>query len=244
MLTMLAASAPGSVLVLGYVLTVIAIVIGMMFEWGRERPVRRVDLPVSLAGHPVDVSGNPGSIVVGNGTRLALKVRRCCGGTLSIVSHGRAVRNLFGSLPVDIGAPEFVVHAAPRKYALWLFDPSRRADVISTLRRLARHGDVEIRISVGEVEIRVDNLLLTRSDQRALLDAARELVGHVTTAPRAGVAWVEAPVHGMCPVCATELVEPAWRCDRCGVPQHRECRDYIGRCAIYGCEPERRRRTA
>ena len=41
-----------------------------------------------------------------------------------------------------------------------------------------------------------------------------------------------------CPICRTG-VEPrhAFLCSRCGVLSHLDCRAFVGRCAIYGCEP-------
>jgi hypothetical protein len=262
MLPMIASAPPGAFLAVAWLVIVVIVVIGATLErGGHESRLRdvgpRIGATLCPATDPdrssmvVDVQGNPGRISYSRHpqdySRLSLKVRRCCGGTLSIVSRRQdgAIQNLFGSTPVATGDGDFdrdfVVHAAPQKYARWLFAPSRRSDVVATLRRLALYGDVSVRISVGEVDVKVAGQLTRESDVKLLLRAGGELVGYATTTPLAGE---PAPLSGICPVCATPLSEPAWRCDRCRVPHHRECRDYIGRCAIYGCEPQPRRRAA
>lgn len=50
-----------------------------------------------------------------------------------------------------------------------------------------------------------------------------------------------------CPVCGYAVAETAMSCSRCFVLYHPRCWSYIGRCAIYGCRPDRpppRRRAA
>ena len=39
-----------------------------------------------------------------------------------------------------------------------------------------------------------------------------------------------------CPVCRTEVLTEAHDCPRCGTVHHKECWDYAGGCAIFGCE--------
>lgn len=43
---------------------------------------------------------------------------------------------------------------------------------------------------------------------------------------------------GRCPVCS-DVVDrlQAAICDRCGASQHLDCQRFVGRCAIFGCEP-------
>lgn len=43
-----------------------------------------------------------------------------------------------------------------------------------------------------------------------------------------------------CPVCATTcdaVLAVVLACGSCGVPHHRDCLEYFGRCGIYGCAP-------
>ncbi|MBI4864927.1 MAG: hypothetical protein HY815_32410, partial [Candidatus Riflebacteria bacterium] len=40
-----------------------------------------------------------------------------------------------------------------------------------------------------------------------------------------------------CAVCADPIADDAVACPDCGVPYHRECHEYLGGCAIYGCIP-------
>jgi hypothetical protein len=45
---------------------------------------------------------------------------------------------------------------------------------------------------------------------------------------------------GLCPVCAASLDAEAVRCVRCESPHHRECWDYVGSCATFGCGGDQR----
>ncbi len=38
-----------------------------------------------------------------------------------------------------------------------------------------------------------------------------------------------------CPVCRSSLSGELINCDKCSTPHHKECWDYIGHCAIFGC---------
>ena len=42
-----------------------------------------------------------------------------------------------------------------------------------------------------------------------------------------------------CPVCATNVDFDAVVCPRCSSPHHRECWEYVGGCAIFGCDEQR-----
>ena len=47
---------------------------------------------------------------------------------------------------------------------------------------------------------------------------------------------------GKCPVCSDASGELAKRCQGCNAAYHRECWDYLGGCAIFGCEDRYRAR--
>ena len=57
------------------------------------------------------------------------------------------------------------------------------------------------------------------------------------------ITFVEDPA-GRCPICTSALKEPLIRCSRCRSPHHRECWEYLGYCATYGCDPRAGRRAA
>jgi hypothetical protein len=44
-----------------------------------------------------------------------------------------------------------------------------------------------------------------------------------------------AVVTGRCPICAQAVETGIVRCPDCDVPHHAECRQYYGRCGVYGC---------
>jgi hypothetical protein len=46
-----------------------------------------------------------------------------------------------------------------------------------------------------------------------------------------------------CPVCGAPIERPPRLCPSCDTPHHPECWEYAGGCAIFGCDPQRRRLT-
>lgn len=59
------------------------------------------------------------------------------------------------------------------------------------------------------------------------------VVGEVQDAVR-----VEGPVISReCPVCAEGVEGEGRRCERCETLHHADCWDYLGHCAIFGCQP-------
>lgn len=38
-----------------------------------------------------------------------------------------------------------------------------------------------------------------------------------------------------CPICGVPLMSPIWVCRHCETPHHRDCAEYFGGCAIFGC---------
>ncbi len=178
-------------------------------------------------------------------TSLLLGVPDYRGGSLEIRPPG-----FLPSQGIPIGDrrfdEDFVVEAYPRELAYWIFADPRRCEAIATVRRLAGYGSVSITMRAGWLEVRVGNCLKDEASLRALVRSASEMTGYMLTPPgETGIRWVEVrPLTGTCPVCSTALAAPVLRCDRCDTPHHEQCWDYLGRCAVYGCEPQPRRRAA
>jgi hypothetical protein len=201
----------------------------------------------------VQVRDNAGRLTFAEGkeahTLLALGVPEYRGGSLSI--NPETFVGLFWVDDLRIGDrrfdEDFVVQAHPPELASWIFAPQRRAEVIATIRRLTRYGGVSIQIRAGSLEVRVDSCLKDEAALRSLLQTASELIGYMLTAPGdSGIVWGESleRLTGSCPVCSAPLGAPIRRCERCQAPHHAECFEYLGRCAIFGCEPQPRRRAA
>jgi hypothetical protein len=128
-----------------------------------------------------------------------------------------------------------------------VFDPETRPRAMDAVRRLGIYPGFSLEFEARSLEIRFNGTIDDEAFVRALQRSAEELVAIVFGPPPAiGVEWgesVEQPA-GRCPICSTVLREPLIRCLRCRAPHHRECWDYLGRCAVYGCEPNPRRRAA
>lgn len=178
-------------------------------------------------------------------TLLVLRVPDYRGGRLEINPPG-----FFAVTGIPIGDRRFdedvVVQAYPRELAYWIFADARRCEAIATVRRLMGYGAVSIAMRAGSLEIRVGSCLKDEVSLRALLRSASEMTGYMLLPPgETGIRWVETrALTGICPVCSTALAAPVLRCDRCDTPHHEQCWDYLGRCAVYGCEPQPRRRAA
>jgi len=171
-------------------------------------------------------------------TLLALRVPAYRGGSLEIDPpwQGWFLR------PAGRRIGGLSLHSYPEELADWIFAPQRRDEALGTVRRLSRYGRVSVAMRAGSLEVRVGACLMDEASIRGLLRTASELIGYMLTPPgECGIRWVDArPLAGSCPVCATLLAHPVTRCGRCDTPHHEQCWDYLGRCAVYGCEPRRR----
>ena len=53
------------------------------------------------------------------------------------------------------------------------------------------------------------------------------------------ISILRAGVTGSCSLCRTPALSEVQACPECRSPYHRECWEYVGRCAIYGCPGSR-----
>lgn len=69
-----------------------------------------------------------------------------------------------------------------------------------------------------------------------LLEAILMGKGHEVTSKQLKVIDVLTGAKGaQCPICGETIHARPLRCAKCGVPHHRECWEYVGSCAIFGC---------
>src|SRR5262249_9815413 len=103
-----------------------------------------------------------------------------------------------------------------------------------------------LKVVPGLLEIQVTECLKDVPVVLAMKRTAEEFVGFLTSKGEAGIQFVESAerMSGNCPICTSVLREPLVRCARCRSPHHAECWTYLGRCAVYGCEPRSGRRAA
>lgn len=178
-------------------------------------------------------------------TTLRLPLSSFQGGTIEIVEDPLPYFGPIHRSMLAIGDERFDrafdVRSSPVSLAVSLFAPSRRAAVIATIRRFEGQA-LSIKAGNGWLDVRVGGLL-EEAGLLLLMRTAEEMVVHL--AGDDGIRWVESQtLTGTCPVCSSALAEPLVRCSRCDTPHHEECWRYLERCAVYGCDPQKRRRAA
>lgn len=174
-------------------------------------------------------------------TKVTVPVPSFKGGSLEI-SRNTSIFGLFRGATVAIGDETFDagynVYASPKTLAGQVFAPERRRQVMATVRRFE---NPTITVEHRSLEIRVVGVL-EEAGLRLLIQTADEMMGYLVDSE--GIHWVESQsLAGICPVCTTPAAEPVAVCPRCRVPHHQQCWDYLGRCAVYGCDPLKRRRA-
>src|SRR5579859_1413040 len=185
------------------------------------------------------------------GTRLRVRIPQWTEGALKIVpaSAARTVLGLLGTESCKVGDRLFDSHyrveAHPVALVRRIFTTERAGEVVETVRRFHGCPGFSLSLKPGWLEIQIRECLKELPVVLGMERAASDFVGYLLGVDDPGMVWgevVERPT-GRCPICTTELREPLVRCERCRSPHHRECWDYLGRCATFGCEPSPRRRA-
>jgi hypothetical protein len=185
-------------------------------------------------------------------TKLRVRIPSFTEGTLRILPDGPS-RNFLEFLrerSCKVGDPLFDTHyrvqADPVGLIPRIFTPERTGEVVDTVRRLRACPGFSLRLEPGWLEIRVGECLTDVPVVLGMERTASEFVGYLMGAGHPGIQCgdVVERMAGLCPICTTVLAEPLVRCERCRSPHHKECFEYLGRCATFGCEPSPRRRAA
>ena len=163
---------------------------------------------------------------------------------------GWGMLRLLGFNSVRIGDPtfdEWFAVTGDVSLIRRVFNLENRARAMEAVRRLGIYPGFSLEFEIRSLQIRFNGTLDEEVFARAVKRSAEDLVAIVLGPPLAtGIEWGESAERaaGLCPICTTVLKEPVVRCPRCRAPHHRECWDYLGRCAVYGCEPKPGRRAA
>jgi hypothetical protein len=185
-------------------------------------------------------------------TSLEVRLQRPVEGSLTIRPNA-AGRNFLGFVGSDykgVGDRRFdgsyIVTSSPESLTGRIFAPDRREDVIRTVRLLNGCPGYLLRLEPGRLIVQVSECLRDSLQVLKLRRTVEEFLGYVMSMPEPGIEWGESveQLTGRCPICAQGLREPLIRCDRCRAPHHRDCWEYLGRCAVFGCDPKPRRRAA
>jgi hypothetical protein len=197
------------------------------------------------------IEGRPAALEFERGippsTRAKVAMFRRSPGVCRILANhvAREQMKFVGARDIKIGDLRFdaawFVTARPESFAHRIFAEDRRAQVIDSVRRLARIAVPSIEITRDTLIVRTDRILERAEELRLLAQTAIDFVGYILRlGPEEGIAWVagEAEV-GLCPVCASRLLGAVIFCDRCKTPQHEECWTYVGHCSTYACKGKR-----
>jgi len=82
------------------------------------------------------------------------------------------------------------------------------------------------------------NHVRKREDLMTFLETSAALLAELSGAGQGGavISVEEVVAAGKCPVCSDDSGHLSKRCGGCRAAYHRECWDYLGGCAIFGCE--------
>jgi hypothetical protein len=208
-----------------------------------------------------EVDGRPAILEVRDGRspftqlRVTLPDARLGGLRIAAQGIGEMFRGLLDGPRTYIGDPifdgEFAVRAhsgglgRPETLTARLFSPERRQRVMTAVRRLNHCHGLSIEVGPSSLVVRIGEVADTFGVATAMVETAREFLGFLVDLDvvRPAVVAVEysEQMNGHCPVCLSTLTDPLVRCPRCRSPHHRQCWEYHGRCATYGCQPGHRR---
>ena len=170
---------------------------------------------------------------------FALRIGQACQFHLRLLPEtGWArVRRFFGAQDLQTGDAafdrRFLVQADLPGRALPLLAPEVRA----ALTGLARLGPISLEAGPSAVVLRTTErfdgeLERLTTFAREAVEVARSLLRILD--PAVLSAEVVTSV-GACPVCSTPVEDDRGICARCRTPHHKDCWNYLGGCAIFGC---------
>jgi hypothetical protein len=169
---------------------------------------------------------------------------------ITTVRLGWELLRLVGYDSVKTGDPafdaSFAVTGSPALVQR-IFCLENRPRAMEAVRRLAPYPGFDLGVQSQSLRIRFDGTLHEEEFVLAVKQAAEDLMSVMFGPPPGfGIEWGEIVelAAGLCPICTTPLAEPMIRCPRCKAPHHRECWEYLGRCAVYGCDPKPGQRAA
>jgi len=261
----------GGVILVGAILVAIIVLVFCVFkDRERRKNLEAVAsrfqgniIPSFWSGDRVEfiVDGADAELTYHQGNRnrspfTRLRIRRSPPGSLRVVPEGvfESLRKIFGEQDIQVGDPRFdaayLVQGSPEHWVRQLLDPEvrRRITMLASLgdsflgRRAVslEAGPAGVTITCGR------NFTDSSGRLNAFLEHALAVFGRIQGPLTEGVKVLSADEHahrGECPVCANPLDGATRRCDSCATPHHRECWDYFGGCAIYGCARRGGRRT-
>jgi hypothetical protein len=180
--------------------------------------------------------------------RVLINVVDLFPGVLHIVPQGTGQEflQLFSQNDLLIGDPDFdrqyVIKAKPESLVMTLFQPDRRAEVMSAVRRLRGYPAPKISLDRVNLTVEVGRYPPETETLMVLVSVATDLFRCLSAPPKAvGIQIEEVRTFsgGECPVCGSTMTRNTVRCEVCRTPHHRECWAYMGRCSTYACKGTR-----
>jgi hypothetical protein len=143
---------------------------------------------------------------------------------------------------VPLGEREF-----ERSFTAYSEDPAAARAVLTggvrssiTMLGRIRGGPVSVLISDGKLMVQKMAALDQPSELSAFVRHTMDLYDQAMLSRSVGIQFVEHTQlqtieDARCPVCGDTILEDLVFCGRCKTPHHRECWNYCGKCATYGC---------
>ncbi len=153
------------------------------------------------------------------------------------------IRKLFGAQDIALGDPDF-----DSRFVIQSPDPQEvrillNSDIRTIIRGISPDSALKIDWNDGGLYICAGKDLFSEPDAlEDFITCCRSLSAHLERFTPAELTILSAhkeDVIGNCLVCTGPLDTGAVRCKKCKTLHHKECWDYFGACAIFGCGSRR-----
>ena len=159
-----------------------------------------------------------------------------------------SLKKVFGAQDIQVGErafdERFLVQGDPT-YVTQALTPTARGklmllyDLGSTAGFFGRRPGVTFDVTPAGVIVKcLRNLTRERHELLSFLEHALAVIAELRTAASGAppISVAEVVKAGKCPVCSDGSGTLSRRCRGCNAAYHPECWDYLGGCAIFGCE--------
>jgi hypothetical protein len=178
---------------------------------------------------------------------VTVRFRRPCAARLRLAPENAwwKVRKFFGAADIRIGDADFdrtfVIQADNGAWARRVLTAEIRALAMN----LDRTQGFGLDLGPAGIVIRTGSSIsegpLERLSMFVREALALGLAIHRVLDPAMVVSEMELTLKGICPVCGTPVEGEGGLCSRCRTLHHRDCWDYLGGCAVFGCAGRPRR---
>lgn len=179
------------------------------------------------------------------GWRFTIRPSRGLAGKMTLCQAGAPLFpdiDLGPAAEVEVGDATFdaiyLIRSKPGSFAKAVLSP----ELIAEIRRFGRRGDIAALAGPSMIALRFAGI---GEDEDGEFDRFLELgfrfARAVLALPEAAppppdrVASGAMSLRGSCAMCGAAFRSPPLSCSRCATPHHRDCWEFLGRCAVYAC---------